>query len=101
MSVLVAVKDKNRVVVGVDTRMSCCDAYIDSYQRRPKAIHLNDKRDIIIGAVGNIGLVDILKQQIADYQEKDIYSIDRAFIVKYIIPALVVSVRDYEMTDKV
>lgn len=100
MSVLVAIKDKNRIVVGVDVRMSSCETYIDSYNRRPKAIHINNKKDIIVGGVGNIGLVDILKQLLTDYQTSDLYSMDRAFIVKYIIPALVVSVRDYEMTDK-
>ena len=100
MSVMVAIKDKNRVVVGVDVRMSCGEAYVDSYPRRPKAIHVNNKRDIIVGAVGNIGLVDIIRQQIAEYQEKDLYLIDRPWIVKFLIPALSVSVRDYEMTDK-
>ena len=100
MSVIVAIKDKNRVVVGVDVRMSSCDTYIDSYARRPKAIHINNKRDIIVGGVGNIGLVDILRQYITEYQDKDIYAMDRAWIVKHVIPALVVNVRDYEMTDK-
>jgi len=100
MSVMVAIKDKNRVVVGVDVRMSCGEAYVDSYPRRPKAIHVNSKRDIIVGAVGNIGLVDIIRQQITEYQEKDVYLIDRPWIVKFLIPALSVSVRDYEMTDK-
>lgn len=100
MSVVVAIKDKNRIVVGVDVRMSSCDTYVDSYQRRPKAFHLNGKKDIIIGGVGNIGLVDLLRQTIAEYRDKDLYAIDRAFIVKYIVPAMVVSVRDYDMTDK-
>ena len=100
MSVIVAIKDKSRIVVGVDIRMSSGDTYIDSYPRRPKAIHVNKKRDIIVGGVGNIGLVDLLKQHVLEYQEKDLYTIDRAWIVKYIIPALVISVRDYEMTDK-
>ena len=100
MSVIVAIKDKNRVVVGVDVRMSSCETYIDSYARRPKAIHINNKRDIIVGGVGNIGLVDILRQYINEYQDKDIYAMDRAWIVKHVIPALVVNVRDYEMTDK-
>ena len=100
MSVIVAIKDKKRVVVGVDVRMSSCDTYIDSYSRRPKAIHINKKKDIIVGGVGNIGLVDVLKQHLSGYQQKDLYTIDRSFIVKYVIPALVISARDYEMTDK-
>ena len=100
MSVLVAIKEKDRVVVGVDIRMSCGEAYADSYSRRPKAVHLNDKRDIIIGAVGNCGLVDVMRQIITEYRIADIYKIDRSYIVKYILPALIVNVRDYELTDK-
>lgn len=100
MSVIIAIKDKNRVVVGVDSRMSSCDYYFDSYSRRPKAIHINEKRDIIVGGVGNIGLVDVIKLILAEYPVKEIYSLDRNYIVKYIIPALVVNVRDYKMSDK-
>lgn len=100
MSVLVVIRDTNRVVVGVDTRMSCDDSYVDSYARRPKAIHLNDKKDIIIGGVGNIGLVDVLKEELSQYRDRDLYSIDKSFIVKYIIPALVVQVRNFEMSDR-
>ena len=100
MSVMVAIKDKNRIVVGVDVRMSCSDSYIDSYQRRPKAFHFNASKDIIVGGVGNIGLVDLLRQIISDYQERDLYEVDRSFVVKYIVPALVTSVKDYEMSDR-
>ena len=100
MSVIIAIKDKNRIVVGVDSRMSSCDSYFDSYSRRPKAIHINEKRDIIVGGVGNIGLVDVIKQILAEHPMNEVYSLDRNYIVKYIIPALVVNVRDYEMSDK-
>lgn len=99
MSVIVAIKDNNRVVVGVDVRMSISDTYVDSYQRRPKAFHINQKKDIIVGGAGNIGMVDVFKQIISEYQEKDLYKIDRSFIVKYIIPTLVVSIREYNMLD--
>lgn len=100
MSVMVAIKDKNRIVVGVDVRMSGGEGYVDSYSRRPKAIHLTDKKDIIIGAVGNIGLLDVLKEQLLGYDLKALYSIDKSFLVKYVIPALAVSMRDFEMRDK-
>ena len=100
MSVIVAIKDKSRIVVGVDVRMSCGESYTDSYVRRPKAIHINDKKDIIVGGVGNIGLVDILKQIIAEYQEEDVYAIDRAWIVKYIVPELSITIRNYGMADR-
>ena len=100
MSVIVAIKDKKRIVVGVDVRMSASDSYNDSYSRRPKAVHLNKNNDIIVGAVGNVGLLDILKQQLSEYQEKDLYKIDKSFIIKYIMPALVVNVKDFEMRDR-
>ena len=100
MSVIVAIKEKNRIVVGVDVRMSSCDTYVDSYSRRPKAMHINNKKDIIVGGIGNVGLVDVLRQHLTEYPEKELYKMDRAFIVKYIVPALVINVRDYEMQDK-
>lgn len=100
MSVIVAIKDNNRIVIGVDVRMSCSETYIDSYKRRPKALHLNNSKDIVVGAVGNAGLVDILRQQLLEYETNDLYKIDRPYIVKYIIPALIRNVRDYDMTDK-
>lgn len=88
------------MVVGVDVRMSSCESYVDSYPRRPKALHLDDKKDIIVGAVGNIGLVDLLRQILSEYNKKDLYAIDRPFVVKYIVPALMTGARDYNMTDK-
>ena len=100
MSVIVAIKDKKRVVVGVDVRMSSCCSYVDSYSRRPKALHVNQANDIIVGGVGNVGLVDILKQILSEYRDRDLYEMDRSFIVRYIVPALIGNVRDYEMTDK-
>lgn len=100
MSVMIAIKDKKRVVVGVDVRMSSCESYYDSYSRRPKAIHINNKRDIIVGAVGNIGLVDVMKQIILERPEQEIYAMNKNYVVKFLIPTLVVNVRDYEMTDK-
>ena len=92
MSVLVAIKEKNRIVVGVDVRMSSNESYIDSYPRRPKAIHLTKDKDVIIGAVGNMALLDIFKDLMLSYKTEDLYSIDRDYIVKYIVPSLVTEV---------
>ena len=99
MSVLVAIKDKNRIVVGVDTRMSCGPSYTDSYKQRPKAYHMDNKKTVIVGGVGNIGLVDVMKI-IADNHMSKIDAIDRSYIVKYIIPELINDIKVYSMEDK-
>ena len=97
MSVLVAIKGKDKVVVGVDTRMtSGCDTFIDSYKHRPKALHINKEKTVIVGGVGNIALVDLFCT-IMEHHVDAINKIDRRYIVKFIIPELVVCVRDYEL----
>lgn len=99
MSVLIAIKEKNRIVVGVDVRMSSDDSYIDSYARRPKAIHITKNNDVIVGAVGNVGLLDIFKELMLSFKTEDLYSMDRAFIVKYVIPPLVSEISRYVTDD--
>ena len=51
MSVIVLLKDKNRYVVGCDTRCSDSYSFIDSYQASKKARHIDFNNEIIIGAV--------------------------------------------------
>jgi len=58
MSVVIAIKSKDRVYVGCDSRMSSEEGYYDSYISRPKAIKLDN--GMIVAGVGNIGIVDIL-----------------------------------------
>ena len=99
MSVLVALKDKNRIVVGVDTRMSCGQSFTDSYKQRPKAYHVDSKRTVIVGCVGNVGLLDIMKMIMENHMD-DIDLIDRSYIVRYIIPELIVEIKTYNMEDK-
>ena len=100
MSVLVAIKDKKRIVVGVDVRMSGGSSYVDSFNRRPKALHIDNKKDIIVGGVGNIALVDFFKEMIIDYSKaSDVYEIDRSLIVRYIVPELLCYVKDYSLYD--
>lgn len=99
MSVLIALKDKDRVVVGVDTRMSCGPAFVDSYKSRPKAYHVDSKRNVIIGAVGASGLVDVFKILVERHLPK-IDSIDRSYVVKYMIPELINDIKVYSMEDK-
>ena len=97
MSVLVAIKDKDRVVVGVDTRMSGGnDSYIDSYNQRPKAFHVDKDRTVIVGGVGNIALVDLLGNVMEEHLPK-IKEIDRKYIVRYIVPDLVVDLGNYSL----
>ena len=99
MSVLIAIKDKSRIVVGVDTRMSSGPSYMDSYKQRPKAYHMDNKRTVIVGGVGNIGLVDVMKIIIDNHMPK-IDMIDRSYIVKFIIPELINDIKVYSMEDK-
>lgn len=66
MSVVVAIKEKDRVVVGCDTRMSSDETYSDSYEARPKAIKLLN--GTIIAVVGNVGLLEIVKNEVAKLQ---------------------------------
>jgi len=58
MSVVIAIKDKDRIYVGCDSRMSSQEDYYDSYYSRPKAYKLEN--GLIVAGVGNIGIVDIL-----------------------------------------
>ena len=98
MSVLVALKDKDKVIVGVDTRMSSSDFFKDSYKARPKAFHIDDKKTAIVGAVGNVGLADVFREIMLKHknQWKDI---DRKYMSMYIIPDLVATVYDLHYTD--
>ena len=99
MSILIAAKDNNRIVVGVDTRMSQETSYVDSYKQRPKAYHLNEKKNVIVGGVGNVGLVDVLKV-VMEAHLKYANQIDRHYIVKNIIPELIYTIRVYHMEDE-
>ena len=99
MSVLIAIKDKDRVVVGVDTRMCCGPSFTDSYKQRPKAYHIDSKRSVIVGGVGNIGLVDLMKM-VMENHINNLDSIDRSYIVRYIVPKLINEVKAFSMEDK-
>ena len=97
MSVLVAIKEKDRVVVGVDTRISAKGGtYIDSYNLTPKAIHLDDKKTIIAGSVGTDGLVGFFAGIMKDYI-KDADRIDKDFLVEKVLPKLVATVDKYHL----
>ncbi len=66
MSVVIAIKDKDRIVVGCDTRMSNEQQYEDGYKNRPKMVIANKT---IVACVGNIGLVDIFAKKIENLNE--------------------------------
>ena len=97
MSVLVAIKDKDRVVVGVDTRMTEGNgSYIDSYNQRPKAFHIDKDKTVIVGGVGNVAIVDLLGNIMEDHLAKK-KEIDRKYIVKYIVPDLLSELNNYSL----
>ena len=51
MSVVVVLKDKNRYIVGCDTRISSNGEYIDDYSYIQKAKHIDKNKEMIIGCV--------------------------------------------------
>ena len=68
MSVVVVVKDKGRVVVGCDERMSSwADSYTDSYEDRPKGIIVQNQA--IVAGTGNVALVDLFGNEIVGLEE--------------------------------
>ncbi|MBQ9519856.1 MAG: hypothetical protein IJR67_00055 [Acholeplasmatales bacterium] len=83
MSVIIAIKDKDRVVVGCDIRMSNPNYYYDDYYTRPKAIHLSD--NIIVGVAGELRILDIISCILTGYIDENISRFD---IVSKLIPRL-------------
>ena len=51
MSVVVVLKEKNKYVVGCDTRVTSISEYFDSYNSLKKAKHIDNNNEIIIAAV--------------------------------------------------
>ena len=51
MSVIVVLKDGNRVLVGCDTRSSDNYSFMDGYVSSKKVRHVDINKEIIIGAV--------------------------------------------------
>ena len=89
MSVIVTIKDKDKYIVGVDTRHSAEDGqYRDSYKARPKAKHFVEDRTVIGCAVGNSSLLDVL-EIIYNKHSKDKDSIDGKYLIKYFVPELI------------
>ena len=100
MSVVVALKDKDRIVVGVDIRTSCdAGMYFDSYKARPKAVHFDKEKTVIGAAVGNCSLLEVL-QSIYDKSSKDRDLIDRSYIVRRFIPELITMAERRELINR-
>ena len=96
MSVVVAIKDKGRVVVGADTRGSTESGfYTDSYVINPKAVHVNKEKNVIAAVVGNPFLLDILLGILNE--EKNLDTMDRSYIVRRIVPKLYAQISNYCM----
>jgi len=83
VSVIVAIKDDDKVIMACDTRMSNDYGYEDSYNSRPKAIIV--KKGILVGVSGCLGVLDIISTSLKDYLSENMSRIDIAF--KF-IPAL-------------
>lgn len=97
MSLIVILKEDNKYVVGCDTRISGQDDYEDGYQRVPKAKHIDFHNQLIIGCVGNIGILDVV-EMIVSKEEK----ITRGTLVKNVIPKLreITSGTSYEVSNR-
>lgn len=85
MSVLIAIKEKGKFVVGVDNRVTDREMFSDSYEERPKAYSIGKNRNVIVGACGNIALVDYLASTI---ESLDFNEINAQNLAKTIIPAM-------------
>jgi ATP-dependent protease HslVU (ClpYQ) peptidase subunit len=84
MSVIVAVKDKNRFVVGSDIRCSCSDGYyLDSYKSLRKIKHLDLNNEIIIGCVGNVAILELFEDVL-----NNVSKINRKTLCKEVVPSL-------------
>ena len=99
MSVIIALKDKDRVVVGTDIRMSDDYNYSDSYKTKPKAIHINKEKTVIIGSVGNLGVLDVFNKVLNDVV-KDWDKVDKSYIIRYIIPTFMKECEFYDCLEK-
>ena len=99
MSVIIALKDKDRVVVGTDIRMSNDSCYNDSYKSKPKAIHFNQEKTVIVGSVGNLGVLDVFNKILVD-NVKDWEKVDKSYIVRYLVPILMRECEAYDCLEK-
>lgn len=89
MSVVVALKDNDKIIVGIDIRtVNRNGPYFDSYKARPKAFHFDEDKTVIGAGVGNAGLLDVL-QLVYENHKKDKDIIDRRYVVKYFVPELI------------
>lgn len=64
MSVVIAVKDKDKFIVACDDRENTGNLYFDSYDRKSKARGFKGKNNFIIGCTGNLGIMDIYSKMV-------------------------------------
>ena len=81
MSVIVAIKDNDRIVVGCDTRVSSNKLYFDDYNLCPKAFHINE--NTIVACAGSTCLANIVASYI-----KDMDVISRDSIILELLPKI-------------
>ncbi len=81
MSVIIAIKDNDRFVVGCDTRVSSNKLYFDDYNMCPKAFHINE--NTIVACAGSTCLANIVGSHL---EEMD--NISRETIISELLPNL-------------
>ena len=69
MILVVAIKDKDRVIVSFDDRENQDDIYIDSYKRKPKVVVYRGKKEVIIGCTGNLSILDLYAPIVSNLEE--------------------------------
>ena len=84
MSVIVVLKEKDKYIVGCDTRISSDDGlFIDDYYQVKKAKHIDFNNEVIIGAVGRVSILDIVEHIISEMK-----TLNKRTIITELIPKL-------------
>lgn len=64
MSVIVAYKEREKIIVACDDRETEKNLYKNSYSRKSKAFVYYGKNEFIMGCAGNVAITDIIAQKI-------------------------------------
>ena len=84
MSVIVVLKEKDKYIVGCDTRISSDNgSFIDDYYQVKKARHIDFNNEVIIGAVGRVSILDNVEHIISEMK-----TLNKRTIITELIPKL-------------
>ena len=86
MSVIVAYKERDKIIVACDDRETVKNLYKYSYSRKSKAFVYYGKKEFIIGCAGNVAIADILAPkigQLSKIDETTLYDVILDFQDKY------------------